>query len=378
MNTEDRVYRDLQKHLDRMAVGFPSTESGVELRLLKHLFTPEEANVALHLSMVPEPIERIHTRLKKTGMSMEKLEQLLDDMVRKGNTWSIKRDGKNYYQNAMLTVGMYEFQVDRLTRDFAEDMRSYFKGEYREEMYRTKTPLMRTIPVRRSVSPTQRYQVSTYDDVQQLIENSNGKLAIANCVCRQARDVMGKSCKHTDLRETCLVLHDWADYYINTGIARPITRDEALDILDKIEADGLVLQPENSQRPGFICACCGDCCGILATVKRFPRPAELYATNYYAEVDEDLCTACEECLIRCQLQALSMINEMAVVDLDRCIGCGNCINSCSSQAIRLKKKADEIVPPKDGTALYDTILSRKSGGWHTFKVKLRSLLGLQV
>jgi NAD-dependent dihydropyrimidine dehydrogenase PreA subunit len=345
---------------------------------LKHLFTPEEAEVALHLSMVSEPIERIYARLKKTGMSIEKLRQLLDGMVQKGNTWSVKREGKGYYQNAMLTVGMYEFQVDRLTRDFTEDMRSYFKGEYGEEMYRTKTPLMRTIPVRRSVSPTQRYQVSTYDDVQQLIEKSDGRLAVANCVCRQARDVMGKSCKHTDLRETCLVLQDWADYYIDTGIARPITRDEALDILDKIEADGLILQPENNQRPGFICACCGDCCGILAAVKRFPRPAELYATNYYAEVDEDLCTACEECLSLCQLQALSMINEMAVVDLDRCIGCGNCITRCSSHAIRLKKKDEEIIPPKDDISLYNTILQKKNGRWHTFIVKLKGLLGFQV
>jgi Na+-translocating ferredoxin:NAD+ oxidoreductase RNF subunit RnfB len=361
-----------------MAVGFPSTDSGVEIRLLKHLFTPEEAEVALHLSMVPESVERIYTRMKNTGISIEKLEQLLDEMVHKGNTWSIKRDDKNYYQNAMLTVGMYEFQVDRLTRDFSENMRTYFKGEFGKEMYRTKTPLMRTIPVRRSVSPTQRYQVSTYDDVQQLIQNSNGKLAVANCVCRQARDVMGKSCKHTDLRETCLVLEDWADYYINAGIARPITRDEALDILDKIEADSLVLQPENSQRPGFICACCGDCCGILATVKRFPRPADLYATNYCAVVYEDLCTACEECISHCQLQAISLINDIANVNPDRCIGCGNCITRCPSNALQLKKKEEETVPPKDGSALYNTILSRKTGGWHTFKVKLKSLLGIQV
>jgi electron transport complex protein RnfB len=378
MNNEDRTYHDLRTHLDRMAVGFPSTDSGVEIRLLKHLFTPEEAEVALHLSMVPEPVERIYPRIKKTGMSIEKLEQLLDGMVRKGNTWSIKREGKNFYQNAMLTIGMYEFQVDRLTKDFSEDMKAYFKGEFGKEMYRTKTPLMRTIPVRRSVSPTQRYQVSTHDDIHQLIENSKDKLAIANCVCRQARDVMGKSCKHTDLRETCLVMEDWADYYIDAGIARPITRDEALDILEKIEADGLVLQPENNQRPGFICACCGDCCGILATVKRFPRPADLYATNYVAEVDEDLCTACEECISHCQLDALSMINDMAFVNPDRCIGCGNCITCCPSHALRLKKKEEEMVPPKDGTSLYNTILLKKTGRWHTFTIKLKSLLGFQV
>ena len=56
------VYRRLQKHIDNMPVGFPATESGVELRILKRLFTPEEAEVGLLLSAVPEDLERIHRR----------------------------------------------------------------------------------------------------------------------------------------------------------------------------------------------------------------------------------------------------------------------------------------------------------------------------
>ena len=60
MATEDQVYRDLQRHLDGLPIGFPVTESGVEIRVLKHLFTPKEAHVATRLSMFPEPLERIH------------------------------------------------------------------------------------------------------------------------------------------------------------------------------------------------------------------------------------------------------------------------------------------------------------------------------
>ena len=59
MATEERIYRDLQRYLDRLPVSYPETESGVELRILKHLFTPEEAKIAMHLSMLPEPLERI-------------------------------------------------------------------------------------------------------------------------------------------------------------------------------------------------------------------------------------------------------------------------------------------------------------------------------
>ena len=38
------AYRKLQEHLDKMPVGYPATQSGVEINLLKTIFTPEEAN----------------------------------------------------------------------------------------------------------------------------------------------------------------------------------------------------------------------------------------------------------------------------------------------------------------------------------------------
>jgi hypothetical protein len=60
MDKDSKIYRDLQKRLDRLPSGFPAMESGVEIRLLKHLFTPEEADMAAQLSMKPEPLKRIY------------------------------------------------------------------------------------------------------------------------------------------------------------------------------------------------------------------------------------------------------------------------------------------------------------------------------
>ena len=37
---EEEIYKKLAKHLDNLPGGFPPTESGVELRILKRLFTP--------------------------------------------------------------------------------------------------------------------------------------------------------------------------------------------------------------------------------------------------------------------------------------------------------------------------------------------------
>ena len=35
------IYKKLREHLDKLPVGFPETESGIEMRILKHLFTPD-------------------------------------------------------------------------------------------------------------------------------------------------------------------------------------------------------------------------------------------------------------------------------------------------------------------------------------------------
>ena len=302
MNTE--IYRDLQKHLDRLPIGYPATESGVEIRVLKHLFTPEEARIAVQLSMIPEPISRIHKRVKKTGVSIEELERILDHMVDKGSILLSRKDDEKRYSTMPLAVGSFELQLERLTKDFAQDMKQYLWGEFGKEMYRTKIPQLRTIPIEKSIPVPNKYQVSTYDNVKQIFENSDGPIAVINCVCRQAKDVMGARCTKTDLRETCIVFRDNTEYYLNHGLGRPISKEEALGILEKAQEAGLILQPENAQYPGFVCCCCcGDCCGILTTVKKFPRPSELYATNYYAEVDPELCTGCGICVERCQMEA---------------------------------------------------------------------------
>jgi Pyruvate/2-oxoacid:ferredoxin oxidoreductase delta subunit len=259
----------------------------------------------------------------------------------------------------MLIVGMFELQVERLTREFALDVQQYLDEGFARELFRSKIPQLRTIPVRKSV-PHERY-VSTYDDIRHIVDNLEGQIAVANCVCRQGRDVAGMTCHHTGLRETCFIFGATAQQHLDLGLARLISKREAFEILTKAEEAGLVLQPENVERPHYICCCCGDCCGILTMLKKFPRPAELYATNHRAMVDQERCNACEACVDRCQLAAIAVVDGTAAVDLERCIGCGNCVVACTLQAIHLEKKDEERLPPRSTTALYLSIMSGKAG-----------------
>jgi electron transport complex protein RnfB len=379
MEKEVKVYSKLQKYLDRMPISYPATESGVEIRILKHLFTPEEAEIALQLSMIPEPIERIHKRLKKSGVSIEQLQKNLDQMVYKGSIYGGKEGDKKVYGNLPLAIGIYEFQVERLTKDFAKDFLQYLDEKFASEVGKTKIPLLRTIPVEKSIPVPEKYQVSNYDNVRYLVENARGQIAVANCVCRQTKDLVGESCTKTELRETCIITSpEEADYYVNVGIGRYTTKEEALDILEKAQEAGLILQPVNAKHPEAICCCCGDCCGILTSVKKFPRPADYYSSNFYAEVDPDLCSGCQICIDPCQMGAATMNDGVAAINLDRCIGCGNCVVICESNAIQLKKKDLEQSLPKDMNDMYTKILTKKVGKLNMLKIGAKMLLKLKV
>jgi len=129
MNTID-PYRELQKHLDKMPVGFPATETGAELRLLKFLFTPEQAQIALALDHKLRTVDQIHSLLRGPEMSLEELKAKLEEMVDRGTTLTKKQNGVDAYANMPFVIGMLELQVERGTKEFLRDTREYFEEKY--------------------------------------------------------------------------------------------------------------------------------------------------------------------------------------------------------------------------------------------------------
>jgi len=360
METTDQIYRDLQKHLDSQAVGFPATRSGAEIRILKRIFSPEEARFALHLTYKPEPLERICELAEADGIPREDVEPMLDNMVNNGGILRTEKNGTLYFQNVPLVLGMFEYQLKRLTPEFVEDIKEYVTGRpFGLSLLSTEKPQMRTVPVNRSISSD--HHVATYDHVNELINKSEGPFAITECICRKMTEIKGEPCQMTSRSETCMPIGDWAIHAVETGMGRYINREEALDIVRISEKEGLVFQPSNAQNADFICACCGCCCGMLRVQKELPRPVDFWATNYNAGVDRESCTGCGICAERCQVDAVNLRGEVAVISLDRCIGCGNCVVACPAGAISLEKKQNETVPPPDSEALYDEIMAHKKG-----------------
>jgi ferredoxin len=215
---------------------------------------------------------------------------------------------------------------------------------------------MRTIPIDRQLVAD--YPVAPFEDVLQLID-AQETIAVAPCVCRTTKKLVGEACEKP--LERCFSFGSHAAYYVENKMGRYISKEEAKDIIRANEKAGLVMQPFNSEKAGGMCSCCGCCCGILRAIKMQPVPADAVKSNYYAQVDPEACTGCESCLERCQMEAVSMVDDTALIDLDRCIGCGLCVTTCPSEAMHLVKKAQDqqYAPPKSGVETYIRIAQER-------------------
>jgi len=362
ISEDSNIYRTLQEHLNQMPIGFPKAESGADIRVLKHLFTPDEAKIATFLKFGwnrdLEPLEVIYERIKNTGITLEELETKLDNMVRKGSILSRIKGEKKHYANAMLIIGIYEFQVNKLTKEFLKDFNEYLSEIWGAEANKTDYHQLRTIPVEKSLDP--KLKVAPYDNVRKIVEESNGPFAKINCICRQERNMYGKPCKMTNHEDNCLGFGDMIQTYIDQGWATQISKDETLRILQTNQEEGLILRPSNSQDVEFICSCCYCCDRGITELLKVPDPANYVISNFYSEVDPNLCTGCGTCIDRCQIKAITLIDDVSSIERIRCIGCGNCVAVCPSEAIILKKKEEEYIPPQTMDDLYDLILRAKS------------------
>jgi ferredoxin len=374
-SASDSLYRSLQQHLDVGPVGFPASPSGIEIRILKRLFTLEDAEIALELSTIPQPAAVIQKRLK-SRWALADLTAKLDQMAAKGVVLSHPIDGQVCYGKLMYVIGMYERQIKTLTAEFELEHRQYVEEAFGAALHTGKTTQLRIVPVNKQIAIER--GVSTYDQIRAHVEASPGPFGAITCICRHGQDLLGEKCRQTDLRENCLMIGPAATWAINSGTGKEVTREEFLDLLDRADQDGLVLEPENTKSPMFVCCCCGCCCGVLKSAKRLPAPATYFTSNFYATVDPDVCSACGACETRCQMEAISSPDGKAVVERSRCIGCALCVSTCPSGAMRLEPNDAPRVPPDNTPALYMRMLQDRYGAVGMAKLGMRKALGQKI
>jgi len=332
------VYERLAQQLDEYSVGFPRTASGVEMEILKRLFTPQEADLYLNMTLSLESPEEVAERTK---IPLAETKSLLEGMYSKGLLFMKEKGEKREYGVVPFMVGFYEFQLKDMDKELATLFERYFEEAFLKKASQVMPPL-RTVPVKKVVET--KTAVLPYEDLKAIIGQKE-KIAVAKCICRVQKDLVGKGCDKP--LEVCFSFGSHAEYYVKKGMARYIDQEEALKILSACDEAGLVPQPYNAQNPGGICNCCGDCCGMLLALKAQPKPSEVVYSNYWAKIEEELCIGCETCLDRCQMEAISIAENKATIDLDRCIGCGLCVTTCPTEAasLILKPQQAQKIPP---------------------------------
>lgn len=329
---EDSIYRRLQEKINGYFPGYPATSSGVELKILKILFSEEDAEIYMKMDSVPETLEMIAQRF---GEDVDKTTMDMERMVERGSVLCMEMEGRKVYSPAPYMVGLYENIVKLMDKEVAGLLEQYHKEVYFKHFADNAPPLIKYIPVQEALEATP--EVFPHDDVLKILKSKN-KIAVIECACRKQVSLTGTPTKPI---EVCFSFNEYADYYAKERKqGRYLSLDEAIEIQKQCEAAGLVTMSTVMKDHQIMCHCDKHCIALRSWGNR--RPADHFKSNYYSQVDTESCTGCEECLERCPIEAITIgEDQVAVINLERCMGCGLCVTICPGESLSLEKKADD-------------------------------------
>jgi len=329
--TQESLYQQLA---EAIGVG----DSGIIPKIFAVLANADEARVLL-AAAPPAPVEEIAER---AGLPVDAVEDMIEPLFKKGLLFKSKKEGKVRYYRVRQLFQFHDATIvtKDLPREFFQLWREYYDTEYTKHHRQFESILpnsvVRVIPVNIVVESD--IQVAAFEDIRQIVEHAEN-LAVVNCTCRLVKGDCGKPL------EVCIQCNRSADYALERGTGREISKDEALQILRMCEEEGLVHVVNNTRSIGHvICNCCEDCCinwpGPRQSGVNFAAPS-----RFTAVCDVDLCTECEVCVERCHFGAIDMDNKADRIDEEKCMGCGLCVVTCPTEAITLKEvRGEDFVP----------------------------------
>jgi ferredoxin len=359
------VYERLGEHLSRLGMGYPIREDLVEI--LKEIFTPEEAQVAMSIPSGVMPLQPVGVDeiMGPANLPRKELLDILDRLEEKGLLFVGKTEkGEKGY--ALLQVGFgfpqtffWKGEDTPHARKMARAIGKYFNRKVTQEAYSTDTKPFRYIPIGETIEPNKQAVYSNHM-MENVIEQAE-VIALAHCPCRVAYSLCGKDCRHPT--EVCMKFNDMARFVIDRGLAKEITKEEAHEVIALSVKSGLVHFVDNAE--GHIqhnCNCCGCACWNVGNIRRRKIPRDqLMATYFIRETDEDECTECGECVSVCPVDALIRGDDVPIVDKDWCIGCGVCATVCPTEAVKIKNRPDKTgdLPASNFEELHQIILEEK-------------------
>jgi Fe-S-cluster-containing hydrogenase component 2 len=312
-------------------------ESPLIPKIFEALVSDDEARVLL----VASPPATAEELAQKSGLSTDTIKAMMESLFKRGLIFKAKKGGELKFYRVKNIPQMHDSTslTPGFPRNILDIWKEYMEKEWPEygriAMEFMPGSIMRVVPINESITPESR--ILAYDDVVKIIENAK-TLSVTNCSCRVIDGACGKPL------EVCMQVDRAAEYNIERGTGRILSKSEALAIVKKCEEAGLVHVVDNRQVVGHvICNCCKDCClnwSVMKGPKKWVAPS-----RFAAVVDTDECIGCATCLERCFFDALAMNGELAFVNAEKCLGCGVCTVSCPTEAIKLKEvRTADFVP----------------------------------
>ena len=291
-----------------------------EYKILEPIIDDDMCAIMMHVRLeTNRTVEEVAKRARK---SVEFTQEQLDKLCKTGAVRYRYVDGKRCYFYPIWVPGIMEgILANREQCDkypvLGESFEAYTRR--RPEMLapmldsgKTGMFFMRVMPVMSAIENDS--HAASYDEVRTLIENATA-ISVGPCSCRRARRLMGEGCGHLE-EDMCMYLNDNALCFSEQGYHRLVSKEEAYEILQRAEDNGLV--HEINQTPGFedtnaICNCCGCSCFALRIAELFRTPRAI-RSNYIARVDKEKCVACGQCVENCQTNALKLGQKRCATD----------------------------------------------------------------
>ncbi|MBD3197637.1 MAG: 4Fe-4S dicluster domain-containing protein [Candidatus Lokiarchaeota archaeon] len=355
---------------------FPITDTLMEIMQL--LYTEEEADFIIKAfkRRVSQTLEQLKST---TGYSEELILKNVNSLAEKGALFNQpnSKGVRVYRLLPLIMVGIFEYvfmrkveytekekKIAKLFDQLFDELQEIIQGKYEMFLpaFKKIPPIDRTVPFKETKEgkeisielnkeiSTPEEQILASDKIEEII-NKFDDITVAHCFCRQHQDLLGNECEITDIRENCFTFGKSARFVAEQGFGRLISKEEAIDILQKSEEAGLVHKAYHphgkiERNETSVCNCCKDCCGTFNLWKQGILPM-INATNFLSNIDQEICIGCGTCIEKCPVDAIKL-NEHTKAERnpDWCIGCGVCAHFCPENAISLLEGQRTVfVPP---------------------------------
>ncbi len=320
---------DMINSTDPHVIGLPKTPAMVKVLSLQ--LTPEEAELALKIGTAGGTLSQLSER---TGVEPAALKEKLETMATKGSMWiDPDKEDPVYRVIGSCAPGFVE------TGGWG-GIRFPYDAELIRNLHQVLMDWARLtlVPLGFPFAPVFAHPEHLPDDAGPA-ENLFARLkeqdfiAVSDCPCRLSHRLAepDRHCNHT--LQACIHYGDVAKWTARYGMARRITYDEAVAILKKCHAEGLV---HSIDIEGCICNCCTDCCPMFVAIRDF-KSKSFVASPFTPQIDAESCSACAACIDACPLGAISL-GDVAEVKQDTCVGCSLCVPSCPVGAIKMVRR----------------------------------------